>query len=135
LVCSGAVSPASGQVDLPDLIKKAEPSIVVILTFDQKGNRLGQGTGFFIAKNGDVISNHHVLQGASRSRIKLSSGEEYAVKGVAAEDPEGDLVRISVDIPEEKITPLSVKEPGDDLFKAGRQGLGHRRIQDPERPG
>lgn len=104
----GAFSPALAQVDLPDLIKKAEPSIVVILTYTQKGDRLGQGTGFFVAKNGDVISNHHVLQGASRSRIKLSSGEEYAVKRVVAEDPEGDLVRISVDIPEEKVIPLSV---------------------------
>lgn len=104
----GCVSPALGQTDLPDLIKKAEPSIVVILTFDQKGNRLGQGTGFFVAKNGDVISNRHVLQGASRSRVRLLSGEEYAVKGVAAEDPEGDLVRISVDIPEEKVTPLAI---------------------------
>jgi len=100
--------PALPQTDLTDLIKKAEPSIVVILTYDQKGKRLGQGTGFFIAKNGDVISNHHVLQGASRSRVKLSSGEEYTVTRLAAEDPEGDLVRIAVDIPEEKVTPLSI---------------------------
>jgi tetratricopeptide (TPR) repeat protein len=108
LTSLGAVSPAWPQTDLPDLIKKAEPSIVVILTYDQKGKRLGQGTGFFIAKNGDVVSNHHVLQGASRSRIKLSSGEEYAVKRVVAEDPDGDLVKISVDIPEEKIAPLPI---------------------------
>jgi tetratricopeptide (TPR) repeat protein len=104
----GAVSPALPQADLPDLIKKAEPSIVVILTFNRAGKQMGQGTGFFIAKNGDVVSNHHVLQGVSRSRVKLSSGEEYTVTGLVAEDPEGDLVRISVDIPEEKVTPLSI---------------------------
>ncbi len=104
----GAVSPALAQVDLPDLIKKAEPSIVVILTYTEKGDRLGQGTGFFIAKNGDLITNFHVLHKASRSKVKLPSGEEYAVKRVVAEDPDGDLVRISVDIPEEKIAPLPV---------------------------
>ena len=102
------VFPAFPQTDLPDLIKRVEPSIVVILTFDQGGKQMGQGTGFFISKNGDVISNYHVLQGASRSVVKLLSGEEYRVKGVAAEDPEGDLVRISVDIPEEKVTPLGI---------------------------
>jgi tetratricopeptide (TPR) repeat protein len=102
------VFPAFPQTDLPDLIKKVEPSIVVILTFDQGGKQMGQGTGFFVAKNGDVVSNYHVLQGASRARIKLLSGDEYAVKRVAAEDPEGDLVRISVDIPEEKVTPLVI---------------------------
>ena len=104
----GAVSPALAQADLPSLIKKAESSIVVILTYTEEGERLGQGTGFFIDKNGDVITNYHVLDRAGRSQIKVLSGEEYTVKGVVAEDPEGDLVRISVDIPAEKVTPLPV---------------------------
>jgi tetratricopeptide (TPR) repeat protein len=104
----GTRTPALPQTDLPDLIKKVEPSIVVILTFNQAGKQVGQGTGFFVAKNGDVVSNYHVLQGASRSRVKLADGEEFAVKKVVAEDPEGDLVRISVDIPEEKVTPLVI---------------------------
>ena len=81
---------------------------MVVLTYTEDGNRLGQGTGFFIDKNGDVITNYHVLERASRSSIKLRNGEEYAVKGVAAEDPEGDLVKISVDIPADKVTTLSL---------------------------
>jgi tetratricopeptide (TPR) repeat protein len=100
---------ALAQADLPDLIKKAQSSIVVIQTYTEEGERLGQGTGFFIAKNGDLITNSHVLHKASRSRIKLSSGQEYEVKGVVAEDPDGDLVRLSVDIPEEKVSPLPVR--------------------------
>jgi tetratricopeptide (TPR) repeat protein len=108
LASFGSVSPALAQTDLPDLIKKVEPSIVVITTFDRGGKKMGQGTGFFIDKNGDVISNRHVLEGASRSRVRLLNGEEYAVKGVVAEDPEGDLVRISVDIPGEKVIPLAI---------------------------
>jgi len=108
LTCSGAVSPALAQVDLPNLIKKAQSSIVVIQTYTEQGNRLGQGTGFFIAKNGDLITNYHVLHRAGRSKVKLSSGEEYEVKKVVAEDPDGDLVRVSVDIPEEKVDPLPV---------------------------
>jgi tetratricopeptide (TPR) repeat protein len=81
---------------------------VVILTYNQERKQIGQGTGFFVAKNGDVISNRHVLQAASRSKIRLPSGEEYSVKRVVAEDPEGDLVRVSVDIPEEMVVPLSI---------------------------
>jgi len=100
--------PAFPQTDLPALIKKAKPSIVVVLTYNQEGKQIGQGTGFFVAKNGDVISNRHVLQAASRSEIKLLSGEEYSVKRVVAEDSEGDLIRVSVDIPEEKVVPLSI---------------------------
>ncbi len=104
----GAVSPALAQSDLPGLIKKAESSIVVILTYTEEGDHLGQGTGFFIDKNGEVITNQHVLHRASRSIVKISSGEEFPVKGVVAEDPEGDLLRISVDIPPEKVIPLPV---------------------------
>jgi Flp pilus assembly protein TadD len=108
MTSSGAVSPAVAQVDLPNLIKKAQSSIVVIQTYTEQGNRLGQGTGFFIAKNGDLITNYHVLHKAGRSKVKLLSGEEYEVKKVVAEDPEGDLIRVSVDIPEEKVDPLPV---------------------------
>jgi tetratricopeptide (TPR) repeat protein len=101
-------SPALGQADLPSLIKKAEPSIVVILTYNQAGKQIGQGTGFFINRSGDVITNHHVLQRASRSEIRLSNGQKYPVKGVIAEDSDGDLVRLSVLIPEEKVIPLAI---------------------------
>ncbi len=108
LASSGAGSPALAQADLPNLIKKAQSSIVVILTYTEEGTRLGQGTGFFIAKNGDLITNYHVLHRASRSKVKLLNGEEYEVKGVVAEDLDGDLARLSVDIPGEKVAPLPV---------------------------
>ncbi len=91
---------AFGEENIPALIKKVEPSIVVILNYDQNGKIRGQGTGFFINKDGDVITNHHVLEEASRSGIKLHDGREYPVKKILAEDPEGDLIRLSVDIPE-----------------------------------
>jgi len=104
----GAFSPALAQVDLPNLIKKAQSSSVVIQTYTEQGDRLGQGTGFFIAKNGDLITNYHVLHRAGRSKVKLLNGEEYEVKRVVAEDPDGDLVRVAVDIPEEKVDPLPV---------------------------
>ena len=52
----GAVSPALAQSDLPGLIKKAESSIVVILTYTEEGDHLGQGTGFFIDKNGIITT-------------------------------------------------------------------------------
>ena len=101
-------SPALAQADLPALIKKVEPSIVVIFNYDREGTIRGQGTGFFINKSGDVVTNYHVLQGASRSEIKFLDGESYPIKGIIAEDQEGDLIRISVDIPQEKVTPLPI---------------------------
>jgi len=102
------ISPIVGQENLPVLIKKVEPSIVVILTYNKEGKNLGQGSGFFINKEGDVITNSHVLQEASRATVRTTDGKDYSVKKVLVEDKEGDLIRISVDIPGEAVRPLPV---------------------------
>jgi tetratricopeptide (TPR) repeat protein len=102
------VSPIMGQEDLPVLIKKVESSIVVIVTYRKEGSMLGQGTGFFVDKEGDVITNSHVLQEASRAVIRTTDGKEYAIQKVLAEDKEGDLIRVSVEISEEAVRPLPV---------------------------
>jgi tetratricopeptide (TPR) repeat protein len=96
------------EENIPALVKKAEPSIVVILNYDRDGTIRSQGTGFFINKKGEVITNSHVLQGAFRSQIRISDGSGYPVKAVTAEDLDGDLLRVSVDIPEEKVKPLTI---------------------------
>jgi len=97
-----------GEENLPALIKRVEPSIIVLLTYNKEGRSLGQGTGFFITKDGDAITNYHVLKGASRAEAKTSDGKVYPVKKVVAEDEEGDLIRVSIDIPKEVVHPLSV---------------------------
>ena len=103
-----AVSPIMGQENLPVLIKKVEPSIVVIVTYSKGGNMLGQGTGFFVDEEGDVITNSHVLHEASRAVIITTDGKEYPIQKILAEDKEGDLVRVSVEISKEAARPLPV---------------------------
>ena len=102
------ISSASGQDNLPVLIKKVEPAIVVIVTYDQEGKILGQGSGFFINQEGDVVTNFHVLQEASRAVVRTNDGKEYPVEKIVAEDKAGDLIRVSVKIPKETARPLSI---------------------------
>jgi tetratricopeptide (TPR) repeat protein len=120
---SGFSPRAHGQEDLPALIKKVEPSIVVIFTYNQEGKILGQGTGFFIDKKGQVVTNYHVLKEGSRSEINTSDGQSYPVKAVIAEDSEGDLIRVLVETPGEKITPLPLSpglpQVGEKIFIMG----------------
>jgi tetratricopeptide (TPR) repeat protein len=97
-----------GQENLPALIKKVEPSIVVILTYNKEGKILGQGSGFFINQEGDVITNYHVLQGATRAIIKTNDGRECPVEKILAEDKAGDLIQVAVKIPKEAVRPLSI---------------------------
>ncbi len=123
LFCAWLSSPSLAQDNLPAIVKRIEPSVVVILTYDKEGKALGQGSGFFISQDGDVITNRHVIQGAKRAEVKTSSGKVYSVKKVVSEDEEGDLVRVSTDVPEKAVRPLivsaSVPEIGERIIVIG----------------
>jgi tetratricopeptide (TPR) repeat protein len=108
IICFLDISLSPGQENLPAMIRRIEPSVVVVLTSDREGHLLGQGSGFFISKNGDVITNYHVLQGVSRAAIRAWDGNMYSVKKVVAEERESDLIRISVDIGERIVPALLV---------------------------
>ena len=93
---------------LPSLIKKIKPSVVIIFAYDNKGEFLKLGSGFFINQRGDIITNYHVLQGASSADIKTSDGKTYPITYIVAEDEQSDIIRLSVDIPSQYVYPLSL---------------------------
>src|SRR5687768_11011188 len=91
-------SHASAQDALPELVRRIKPSVVAIVTYDAKGERLSRGSGFFTAPD-RVITNRHVLEGAFRAEIHTVNELAYNVKGVLAVDGEGDIALLQVDIP------------------------------------
>lgn len=108
LFCFAFLSLSLAQEKLPAIVKRIEPSTVVIITYDKEGQILTQGSGFFISKNGDIITNRHVLQGAIHAEVKITKGEIYPITQIVAEDKEGDIIRASVDISQRVVYPLSV---------------------------
>jgi serine protease Do len=115
--------PISAQEELPILIKQIEPSIVVVITYSDQGKMLGLGTGFFVNHEGDVITNHHVLEGASQVEVKTKDGKIYKVKRVLANDKEGDLIRLAIDLQGDKTRPMplsdSIPDVGERIFVIG----------------
>ena len=93
---------------LPSLIKRIKPSTVIIFAYDDKGEFLQLGSGFFISQNGDIITNYHVIQGASSAEIKTADGKTYPIAYIVAEDEQSDIIRLSVDIPSQYVHPLSL---------------------------
>ena len=93
---------------MPSIIKRIEPSIVVVFAYDDKGEFLKLGSGFFITQRGDIITNYHVLQGASSAEIKTSDGKTYPITYIVAKDEQSDIIRLSVDIPSQYVYPLSL---------------------------
>ncbi len=100
---------ASGQDQLPELVRRIKPSSVAIETFDQRGNTLSRGSGFFIAPD-RIITNRHVIERSSRVEVHLVDGKRFPVKGVLAVDGEGDLAMLQVELPTGLAPPLSVSK-------------------------
>jgi len=113
--------PKEGSIEnLPTLIKRIEPSIVVIFTYSGKfdiylkekreEDILRLGSGFFISQNGDIITNYHVLEGAESAEVKTSDGKTYTISDIVAVDEKNDIIRLSVNIPSKYVLPLSLSE-------------------------
>ena len=108
---------ASSTIDesLPSLIKRIKPSTVIIFAYDDKGEFLKLGSGFFISKNGDVITNYHVIQGASSADIKTADGKTYPITYILAGDEQNDVTRLSVNIPSSFVYPLPLNQTIPDV--------------------
>lgn len=101
-------SQALAEVDFTKLVKKIQPAVVTIITYDMDKKILSQGSGFFVDKRGYLITNYHVLKGAYTAEVKTSDGRKHPIKLVVAENKNVDLIKVLVDIPEESVQCLKV---------------------------
>ena len=62
---------------------------------DQELRQQSLGSGFIIDKDGYIITNNHVVDGADEIKVKLADGREYKAK-VVGRDPKTDLALIKI---------------------------------------
>ena len=75
---------------------KAVPATVTIVIFGPDNDTLGFGSGFLVRSNGVIVTNHHVMVGASRAAIFLASGERYDRVEALDSDPSADLAILKI---------------------------------------
>ncbi|MFO7589797.1 MAG: trypsin-like peptidase domain-containing protein [Acidimicrobiia bacterium] len=103
VVSSGAVpvvsrpsSTVEGGTDIASIIEKAEPAIVAITTDDGPGSGSGgAGTGVVITDDGFVVTNNHVVEGASTIEVAFTNGEVEGAS-IVGSDPPNDLAVLKV---------------------------------------
>ncbi|HEX8096969.1 MAG TPA: Do family serine endopeptidase [Pyrinomonadaceae bacterium] len=82
----------------------------------------GVGSGFIVDPKGYILTNQHVVEGASRIIVRLQSGEEFRAKLVGI-DEETDVAVIKVDAPRDlptvKIGDSSQVQVGDWVLAIG----------------
>lgn len=109
------------------IAKKAFKSTVLLVMEDANGQPMSLGSGFFV-RNGEIVSNLHVVKGASRGYAKIvGQKNKYNIEGITGIDLERDLVILK--IYEAKSLSLSIGnsdmvEVGEQVYAVGNpQGL------------
>ncbi len=98
---------SDGGLSTVDIVEKSADSVVEITTeivktgvFAQQYIDSGAGSGVIIDTKGYIVTNHHVIDGASRITVTLRNGESYEAE-LLGSDAEIDiaLLEISTDSP------------------------------------
>ncbi|HYQ78120.1 MAG TPA: trypsin-like peptidase domain-containing protein [Solirubrobacterales bacterium] len=71
------------------------------------------GSGFVIDGEGHILTNNHVVEGASKVTVKLGDSEKTYDAEVVGADPGTDIALLKVDAPDDEIHPLTLGHSSD----------------------
>lgn len=101
---------------LPDLIEQVERSVVRIAVEAEQGEAIG--SGFVVGREGAVLTNYHVIEGAASAVVQFRDGTKAAVTGVLKLDDQRDLAVVKIDLPADRLVPLPL---ANDLPRKGEK--------------
>ncbi len=77
-----------------DIVERTLPSVVRVVT--ASGPARGEGSGVILSRDGYLLTNSHVVQGATRITVQLADEREFPAEIVAADTPT-DIAVLKVD--------------------------------------
>jgi S1-C subfamily serine protease len=130
--------PTSSQSSLPDVFQKVENSVVQITSTKSNPNQIiidngipatgrstALGSGFVYDSQGHIVTNSHVIDGATRADVTFTDGNIYSAN-LVAKDAAADIavLQITSDFSEENVAPLplansSAVRPGEQVIAIG----------------
>jgi len=75
---------------------------------ESRGGGIATGSGFLIDNEGHIVTNNHVVEGATKVEVKLGSSDTSHEAEVVGTDPATDVALLKVDVPAEQQHPLSL---------------------------
>jgi serine protease Do len=97
------------------------PGFEFFAPFLQVPPQQGTGSGFVIDKEGYILTNYHVVEGASRITVKFHNDpKEYRARLVGAAPPL-DVALLKVDAPKDRLVPLVLGD--SDRIRVGQKAI------------
>ncbi|MBQ2688267.1 MAG: trypsin-like peptidase domain-containing protein [Clostridia bacterium] len=113
-----------GGLSTVEIVEKAADSVVEITTetvttgvFAQQFIKSGAGSGVIVDAEGFIVTNHHVIDGATKISVTLRDGTSYDAKLIGS-DEEIDVALIKIE-PDVKLTAATFGD--SDTLKVGQR--------------
>jgi hypothetical protein len=104
-------------------IAKESRKVVLLYIYDKNGFKIASGSGFLVSEDGKVLTNFHVVDGASKIKAVNSDGEYVDVKGIYYYNKDEDLALLQLDsnkkFPYVQLGDSSALEQGDQIVAIG----------------
>jgi putative serine protease PepD len=114
-------------LDVRAILAKVEPSVVDIQS--REGRGVGEGTGIVISNDGKILTNAHVVSGASRITVTAFKGQKALPATILGADEAHDVAVLQVDasagLPAADLGRSADVAVGDDVVAIGN-ALGLR---------
>jgi len=117
-ITAPAAAPARSATDVSALYERVSPGVASIEVRTAAGG--GTGSGFVLDRDGYILTNEHVVDGAQNVRVRFGSGAPISAK-VVGTDPSTDLALLKVDPAGQKLTPLALGSSKD--LKVGQPAI------------
>lgn len=104
------------------IMQKLGPAIVELITMDKNGAPYAYGSGVIIASEGKIVTNYHVVEGATQVEVKLENDKSYICKGMLNYDEDCDIAVLKIDasgLPQVELGDSDKVSTGDRILTIG----------------
>jgi putative serine protease PepD len=117
-----AASSTSGALTVNAIYRRASQGVVDIVATTAGGR--AEGSGFLIDTRGDIVTNQHVVAGATALTVRFADGSRASAQ-VVGEDAANDLAVIRVQgVPAAKLHPLALGDSSQAQVGSGVVAIG-----------